>query len=104
MFRVGERHGVPGFVHSRFASMSEPGGSVEAIQELIAIAATGPSVHICHLPSTGLGKVPILLEMLDAAQAQGIDVTTEAYPYIASSGFIGAAILDPGWQENLGRD
>jgi N-acyl-D-aspartate/D-glutamate deacylase len=104
MFKVGEQHGVPGFAHVRFASMAEPGSSIEAVQEMIAIAATGPSVHVCHLPSSGLGSVPVLLEMIDAAQANGIDVTTEAYPYIASSSFIGAAILDPGWQENLGRD
>jgi N-acyl-D-aspartate/D-glutamate deacylase len=104
MYKVGEEHGVTGFAHIRFASMAEPGSSVEAVQEMIAIAATGPSVHICHLPSSGLGKVPILLKMIDDAQAQGLDVTTEAYPYTASSSFIGAAILDPGWQENLGRD
>ena len=104
VFKVGEKHGVTGFVHVRFAAMAEPGSSVEAVQEMIAIAATGPSVHICHLPSTGLGKVPILLEMLDAAREMGLDVTTEAYPYTAASSFIGAAILDPGWRERLGRD
>lgn len=104
MYKVGERHGVPGFAHIRFASMAEPGSSIEAVQEMIAIAATGPSVHICHLPSSGLGSVSVLLEMIDDAQANGVDVTTEAYPYIASSSFIGAAILDPGWRENLGRD
>ncbi|MEN8377075.1 MAG: amidohydrolase family protein, partial [Gemmatimonadota bacterium] len=104
VYKVGEKHGVTGFAHVRFAAMAEPGSSVESVQEMIAIAATGPSVHICHLPSTGLGKVPILLEMIDAAQERGIDVTTEAYPYVASSSFIGAAILDPGWRERLGRD
>ena len=104
VYKTGEKHGVTGFAHVRFASMAEPGSSVEAVQEMIAIAATGPSVHICHLPSSGLGKVPILLEMIDAAREKGIDVSTEAYPYTASSSFIGAAILDPGWREKLGRD
>jgi dihydroorotase len=74
------------------------------MQEMIAIAATGASVHMCHIASTGLGKVPIMLEMFDAARDMGLDISTEVYPYIASSSFIGAAILDPGWQERLGRD
>jgi N-acyl-D-aspartate/D-glutamate deacylase len=71
---------------------------------MIAIAATGASVHMCHIASTGLGKVPIMLEMFDAARAMGLDISTEVYPYTASSSFIGAAILDPGWRERLGRD
>ncbi len=104
VYKTGQKYGVTGFAHVRFAAMAEPGSSVEAVQEMIAIAATGPSVHICHLQSTGLGKVPILLEMLDDARKQGLDVTTEVYPYIASSTFIGAAIFDPGWRKRLGRD
>lgn len=103
MYQVGAEHGVTGFAHVRFASMAEPGSSVEAVQEMIAIAATGASVHVCHLPSTSLGHLPLLLDMIDAAREQGLDISTEAYPYTASSSFIGAAILDPGWQERLGR-
>jgi len=104
MYQVGAEHGVTGFAHVRFASMAEPGSSVEAVQEMIAIAGTGASVHVCHLPSTSLGHLPLLAEMIDAAREQGLDISTEAYPYTASSSFIGAAILDPGWRERLGRD
>jgi dihydroorotase len=104
VYMVGAEYGVTGFAHVRFASMSEPGSSVESMQEMIAIAATGASVHMCHIASTGLGKVPIMLEMFDDARAMGLDISTEVYPYTASSSFIGAAILDPGWQQRLGRD
>jgi dihydroorotase len=103
-YQAGAEYGVTGFAHVRFAAMAEPGSSVESMQEMIAIAATGASVHMCHITSTGLGKVPIMLEMFDAARDMGLDISTEVYPYIASSSFIGAAILDPGWQERLGRD
>jgi N-acyl-D-aspartate/D-glutamate deacylase len=103
-YQAGAEYGVTGFAHVRFAAMAEPGSSVESMQEMIAIAATGASVHMCHIASTGLGKVPIMLEMFDAARDMGLDISTEVYPYIASSSFIGAAILDPGWQERLGRD
>lgn len=104
VYQAGAEEGVTGFAHVRFASMLEPGSSVESMQEMIAIAATGASVHMCHIASTGLGKVPIMLEMFDAARAMGLDITTEVYPYTASSSFIGAAIFDPGWRERLGRD
>ncbi|MCP4382840.1 MAG: amidohydrolase family protein [Hyphomicrobiales bacterium] len=104
VYQAGAEHGVTGFAHVRFASMAEPGSSIESMQEMIALAATGASVHMCHIASTGLGKVPIMLEMFDAARAKGLDISTEVYPYTASSSFIGAAILDPGWRERLGRD
>jgi dihydroorotase len=104
VYKAGSEYGVTGFAHVRFAGMSEPGSSVESMQEMIAIAATGASVHMCHIGSTGLGKVPIMLEMFDAARSMGLDISTEVYPYIAASSFIGAAILDPGWRERLGRD
>jgi hypothetical protein len=43
-----------------------------------------------------------LLEMIDSAQQQGIDVTTEVYPYTAWSTFIGAAIFDGDFTRRLG--
>ncbi len=47
LFGVGAERGVTNFVHHRFASVKEPGSSVEATQELIAAAAVaGASVHM----------------------------------------------------------
>jgi dihydroorotase len=48
--------------------------------------------------------VPLILEMIDSAQQQGIDVTTEVYPYTAWSTFIGAAIFDGDFTRRLGLD
>jgi N-acyl-D-aspartate/D-glutamate deacylase len=40
--------------------------------------------------------------MIEGARARGLDVTTEAYPYIAGSTRLESAMFEPGWQEKLG--
>jgi N-acyl-D-aspartate/D-glutamate deacylase len=40
--------------------------------------------------------------MLEGARARGLDVTTEAYPYIAGMTMINSALFNPGWQEKEG--
>jgi N-acyl-D-aspartate/D-glutamate deacylase len=40
--------------------------------------------------------------MVEGARARGLDVTTEAYPYIAGMTFINSAVFNPGWQEKQG--
>ncbi len=95
MFQTAKKNDVINFVHSRFMAEYELGGSIDAIQELIADAATtGAGLHIVHIGSSGGNKVPLLLEMIDQARTHGVDVTTEVYPYTAYSTFIGAAIFD----------
>ena len=103
LFQIGAERGVTNFVHHRFASVKEPGSSVEATEELIAAAAvTGASVHMVHVGSTGLGQVAEIMAMIEGAQRHGVDITTEVYPYNAASTDIRAAIFDDGWQERLG--
>ena len=103
LFALGKNRGVANYVHHRFASIQEPGSSVEATEELIAAAAiTGASVHMVHVASTGLGQVPEILDMIQGAQSHGVDITTEVYPYNAASTDIRAAIFDEGWQSRLG--
>jgi dihydroorotase len=103
IFGLAAKRGVTNFVHHRFASIKEPGSSVEAAEELIAAAAiTGASVHMVHIASTGLGQVPDILDMIEGARAHGVDISTEVYPYNAASTDIRAAIFDDGWQQRLG--
>jgi dihydroorotase len=105
MFEVARANGVTAFVHSRFMAEDELGGSVDAIQELLAnAAATGAGLHIVHIGSSGGNRVPLLLKMIDGARANGVDVTTEVYPYTAWSTFIGAAIFDGDFTRRLGLD
>lgn len=105
LFQTAAEAGLTIFVHIRYAGLLEPESSIAAVQEMIANAAgSGGSVHIVHIGSSGQSQIPVLLEMIGTAHEQGVDVTTEVYPYTAASTNIRAAILDPGWRERLGAD
>ncbi len=102
VFELAARHKALAFIHMRSAGEIEPGGSIDALQEVLAnVAATGASVHIVHIGSNGLRQTPRLLSMIDGARARGLDVTTEVYPYTAASTYIQSALFEPGWQERF---
>jgi len=92
--RVVARHGGVVMSHMR----SENDEEIEkSIDELIASA--GPArPHISHLKvvfGKGEARARALLDFLAAKRRAGIDLTADAYPYIA--GFTGIAILFPEW-------
>ena len=103
LFRVAARHGVPCFVHLREGGRDPAtGGSVAALQEVIAdAAATGASLHVVHVTSMGQRDTPLLLQLIHGAREHGLDVTTEAYPYTAASTELQSAVFDPGWQQRM---
>jgi dihydroorotase len=81
----------------------EPETGMNALEEVIAAAATtGAPLHVVHITSMGLKFTPQLIEMVEGAQKHGLDVTTECYPYTASSTYLQSAIFDEGWQEKYG--
>ena len=101
MKEAGRLH-APVFVHARAAERADADNLMTPVQELVAdAAATGASVHLCHIGSKGLSAVDMVLDMIDGARRHGVDVTTEVYPYDASSTMIGSALFNPGWQERL---
>jgi hypothetical protein len=103
MFRLAAERKVPVYTHVRSASYVDPGSSIESVSEVIgASAITGAALHIVHINSSCLRDAPECLSMVEGARARGLDVTTEAYPYIAGMTFINSAIFDPGWQEKEG--
>jgi dihydroorotase len=81
IFRVYEfaaKMKAPVYTHVRDPNLA-------AIQEAIAnAAAAGASVHIVHLNSMALGRMGVALDMVGSAQKQGLDITTELYPYTAA--------------------
>ncbi len=102
VFELAARRKALAFIHMRSAGEVEPGGSLDALQEVLAnVAATGASVHIVHIGSMGLRQTPRLLAMIDGARARGLDVSTEVYPYTAASTYLQSALFDPGWQERF---
>ena len=92
LFESAAANGAPAYVHLRSAG---PGGTLGPFQEVIAnAAATGASLHIVHLNSTAGEMAEQALGMIRGASEWGVDVTTEAYPYTASSTFIESALFD----------
>ncbi|MDE2679290.1 MAG: amidohydrolase family protein [Gemmatimonadota bacterium] len=92
LFESAAANGVPAYVHLRSAG---PGGTLGPFQEVIAnAAATGAPLHIVHLNSTAGEMAEQALGMIRGAAEWGVDVTTEAYPYTASSTFIESALFD----------
>lgn len=77
-------------------------GKAMAIQQAIADAATnGTSLHIVHVNSMALDEIGLAVRMVANAQRQGLDITTELYPYTAGSTSLESAIFDEGWQQRL---
>ncbi len=78
-------------------------GKAMAIQQAIADAASnGTSLHIVHVNSMALDEIGLAVRMVANAQKQGLDITTELYPYTAGSTSLESAIFDDGWQQRLG--
>ena len=103
MFRLAAERRVPVYTHVRSSSRVDPGSSIESVSEVIAASAiTGASLHIVHINSSCLRDAPECLSMVEGARARGLDVTTEAYPYIAGMTYINSAVFNPGWQEKQG--
>ena len=103
IFRVAASRHVPVFTHVRSAGKKEPGSSIESVEEVIGAAAvTGASLQIVHVNSSCMTDAPECLGLVAGARARGLDVTTEAYPYLAGMTSINSALFDPGWQEKFG--
>jgi N-acyl-D-aspartate/D-glutamate deacylase len=103
MFRLAAERRLPVYTHVRNSGHTEPGSSIESVSEVIGAAAvTGASLHIVHINSTCLRDVLECLSMVEGARARGLDVTTEAYPYIAGMTSISSALFNPGWQNKIG--
>ncbi len=104
-FRLAAKHRLPVFTHVRSFGHVEPGSGVESVSEVIAAAAiTGASLQIVHINSSCGPDALECLDMISGARARGLDVTTEAYPYVAGMTAINSALFNPGWRERLGVD
>jgi N-acyl-D-aspartate/D-glutamate deacylase len=105
MFRLAADRRLPVYTHARSVGRVEPGSAIEAVSEVIGAAAiTGAPLHIVHINSTCLRDSLECLSMVEGARARGLDVTTEAYPYIAGMTAVNSALFNPGWLEKLGID
>lgn len=97
---VGDRGGFY-FSHIR----GEGETLLEAVAEAIRIGReTGASVEISHFKATGQAnwhKSAEALALIEQARAEGLDVTADLYPYVASSTGLSATL--PAWAHEGGR-
>ncbi len=104
-FQLAAERNVPVFTHVRSAGRIEPGSSIEAVSEVIGAAAiSGASLQIVHINSSCMADGPRCVSLVAGARARGLDVTTEAYPYIAGMTLLNSALFNPGWREKFGVD
>ena len=97
LFAAAADRQAPVFIHLRSARAFGSREAIAPFQEAIAnAAATGAALHIVHMNSSAGESAPAALELIRGAQARGVDVTTEAYPYTASASRIESALFD-GW-------
>ena len=93
------------FTHIRYGSLVEPGSTLEAVQEQIANAAiTGACVHIVHINSMAMSATLQMLEIFHRSREHGVDVSTEIYPWDASSDQHSQCHLRSWLGSALGRD
>jgi N-acyl-D-aspartate/D-glutamate deacylase len=103
LFQLGADRRVPVFVHMRGSSGLAEDGAIPSLQEIIAdAAATGVSLHVVHITSSGGRQIRNCLTIIEGARRHGLDVTTEMYPYTASATRIESALFDDGWQKRTG--
>jgi dihydroorotase/N-acyl-D-amino-acid deacylase len=97
---VAERRGLH-ITHMR----SEESRILEALDETIEIARrTGAATEIYHLKAAGRpnwDKLPEVIRRIEAARADGIDITADMYPYEAAG--TGLATVLPTWAEADGK-
>ncbi len=78
----------------------------ESVREAIEVSRrSGVFFEIAHLKACGpgnWGKVAVALDMIELAQKDGVKVSADFYPYLASS--TGLSIVLPDWVLEKGKD
>ncbi|MGY0799935.1 N-acyl-D-amino-acid deacylase family protein [Lysobacter sp. A286] len=81
-------------------------GLIASTSEAIEIGRrAGMPVHIAHIKALGVdvhGKAAELIELIEKARADGLRVTADQYPWLASGTGLAAALL-PAWSREGGR-
>lgn len=104
-FALAAEYGVPVHVHLRHMGPVGDETSLVALEEVLELSRiTGAGLHIAHIHSSGLGQTETLLRRISEARAEGVDVSTEVYPYAAGQTNIEGAFFSGDWRGRLGID
>jgi N-acyl-D-aspartate/D-glutamate deacylase len=100
VFRLAKRFEANVHVHIRASSSTQADNSrIQALSEVIAAASiTGAAVHVVHINSSSNVSIGKMMQIIAEAQKNGVDITTEAYPYTAGATRIESAVFD-GWED-----
>ena len=94
-----QRAGVPLFTHIRYSSPTPGASSLDAIDEVLKVAReTGVSLHVDHIPSMATHVMPEAIAKMEAARAEGLDVTGCFYPYTFWGTYLASARFNGDWQ------
>jgi len=103
---TGVAAGYGGFYTSHIRDEGDRGNPLGAVEEIIRIGReTGVPVNISHfkvLSKRFWGLCPRLIEMVEEARAEGVQVTADQYPYTASGTGLGSWI--PKWANEGGNE
>jgi dihydroorotase len=89
-FKTAAKYNASGHVHMR----ATPNDFSNLEELLEASKVSGAPLHVVHINSSGAERAGQYMEKIAAAQKEGIDVTTECYPYNRGSTLIEAHLFD----------
>ena len=82
LWKKAAANNVPVSVHVRYQSMLDPNSSVQAMSEMLGLAAASDAHAIlCHIQLLGLSDPYMMLDVIDAGRKAGLRLTTEVYPF-----------------------
>ena len=82
LYALSAQEKVTNFIHIRSLGQVSPTQSGKEVVH--AAKKTGASIHVVHVNSSGLWETEELLSILSDAQENGLDISTEVYPYDAA--------------------
>lgn len=104
--RLAGKYGRATFIHGRFSSQQAPTTGILGFEEFLANAMLyGGGLMMQHMHQQALSQSGDALQMIEDAQAQGVSVIGEIYPYNFGATIAGADYLKPdNYGPNMGRD
>jgi N-acyl-D-amino-acid deacylase len=104
--KVAARYGGSYITHQRDEGDGNNGGLDKSLDEVFRIAReAGIPAEVYHLKAAGKaswGRMPQILKRIEAARAEGLDVTADQYPWTASSNDLDASL--PMWVREGGAE
>ena len=99
--KLARKYERPFFLHLRYSSKEK---ELEGVDEAVQIAKdSGARVHIDHLHSTGgTFHMKEALDKIQAANAQGLQMSCCVYPYSFWATYLHSKRFDEGWQKRYG--